>query len=264
MTPSTVELAEALITLGCPAAKSEEMAAQLIKRAYQLAEAKGRTFDEAMVHLLRLMSGGWAAQGAAAGAVSAMPEPATIAHYATVEPWPTLTQKLVGDFRIFSLHSATRRNPRTGSEHDFFVIECPSWVNVCAVTPERELVMVEQFRHGTSTVELEIPGGVMDPEDLDPVTAGVRELQEETGYTGKNARLIGTVLANPAIQSNQCHTVLVEQCVRTHELDLDHGEDIAVRLVPVDAIPELISQGKIRHSLVVAGLFYFLLGARPD
>jgi len=57
------ELAKALTALGCPAEKSAEMAAQLDKRAHQLAEQKGRSYDEALQHLLTLMRQGWAAQG---------------------------------------------------------------------------------------------------------------------------------------------------------------------------------------------------------
>lgn len=56
------QLAQALIALGCPPEKSAEMAAQLDKRARQLAEQKGRTYDEALVHLLTLMKQGWAAK----------------------------------------------------------------------------------------------------------------------------------------------------------------------------------------------------------
>ena len=59
---NTAELAAALQTLGCPPGKSAEMAAQLDKRARQLAGQKGRTYEEAMKHLLGLMSQGWAAQ----------------------------------------------------------------------------------------------------------------------------------------------------------------------------------------------------------
>jgi hypothetical protein len=55
------ELAKTLVALGCPAEKSSEMAAQLDKRAKQLAETKGRTYDEALQHLLQLMKQGWAA-----------------------------------------------------------------------------------------------------------------------------------------------------------------------------------------------------------
>jgi hypothetical protein len=57
------ELAQVLMALGCPAEKSTEMAAQLDKRAKQLAEEKKRSYDEALMHLLTLMRQGWAAQG---------------------------------------------------------------------------------------------------------------------------------------------------------------------------------------------------------
>jgi hypothetical protein len=56
------ELAQVLTALGCPAEKSAEMAAQLDKRARQLAEQKGRSYEEALQHLLTLMRNGWAAR----------------------------------------------------------------------------------------------------------------------------------------------------------------------------------------------------------
>jgi hypothetical protein len=57
------ELAKLLTTLGCPPEKSAEMAAQLDKRARQLAAQKGRSYDDALRHLLNLMQQGWSAQG---------------------------------------------------------------------------------------------------------------------------------------------------------------------------------------------------------
>jgi hypothetical protein len=59
---NTSELAAVLVALGCPKDKSGEMAAQLGKRARQLAEEKNRSYDEALEHLLKLMSQGWAAK----------------------------------------------------------------------------------------------------------------------------------------------------------------------------------------------------------
>jgi len=60
---NTSELAKILVALGCPAEKSAEMAAQLDKRARQLATQKGRSYEEALQHLLNLMQQGWAASG---------------------------------------------------------------------------------------------------------------------------------------------------------------------------------------------------------
>jgi hypothetical protein len=56
------QLAAALAALGCPADKSRDMAAQLDKRARQLAEQTGRSYDEALTHLLKLMKQGWSAR----------------------------------------------------------------------------------------------------------------------------------------------------------------------------------------------------------
>ena len=60
--PTLAQLATLLGTMGCPAAQCPEMAAQLDKRARQLAAHKQRSYEEALAHLLELMRQGWAAQ----------------------------------------------------------------------------------------------------------------------------------------------------------------------------------------------------------
>ena len=174
-----------------------------------------------------------------------------------IKPWPRIDSKQLGDFRIFSIRSDQKVSPRNGQPHDFFIIDCVNWVNVIAVTPDEQLVMVEQYRHGSNTVELEIPGGTMDATDASPLAAGVRELREETGYEGTDARIIGRVFPNPAIMSNSCYTVLVENCRPQHPVEFDSGEDLLTKLVPAGQIPRLLAEGKIQHSLVVVALCYF-------
>ena len=55
-------IASVLAAIGCPQEKSFEMAGQLDKRARQLAKHKGKTYEEALTHLLNLMKQGWAAK----------------------------------------------------------------------------------------------------------------------------------------------------------------------------------------------------------
>jgi 8-oxo-dGTP pyrophosphatase MutT (NUDIX family) len=176
-----------------------------------------------------------------------------------INPWEKTGSKLLADFRIFSIRSDSKISPRTQRPHDFFVIDCVNWVNVIAVTPEQQLVMVEQYRHGSNTVELEIPGGMIDSKDPSPEAAGERELREETGYTGTPSRIIGKVYPNPAIMSNTCFTVLLENCRNAHAVEFDQGEDLVTRLVPVADLPRLVKEGKIQHSLVVVALWHFEL-----
>lgn len=153
-------------------------------------------------------------------------------------------------------------SPRTQKEHDFVVIDCCNWVNIVAITPDQKIVMVEQYRHGSNTVELEIPGGMIDAEDASPVAAGTRELREETGYEGERARLLGEIFPNPAIMNNVCYTVLVENCRLVHPVEFDSGEDLITRLVPIAEIPKLVAEKKIGHSLVAVALYHFELWQR--
>ena len=176
-----------------------------------------------------------------------------------IKPWTTVSSKKLGDFRVFSVRSVERRPPDGGPGREFFIIDSVNWVNVIATTPDRRIILVEQYRHGSDTVELEIPGGMMDRADAGPEATAMRELREETGYTGEKARIIGHVFPNPAIMSNICHTVLVENCRLTDSTDFDETEDLATKLVPIDDATRLVESGKIRHALVVAALFHFQL-----
>ena len=176
-----------------------------------------------------------------------------------IKRWKKVSSNPVGNFRVFNIRSDVKISPRTGREHDFYVIEAVNWVHVLALTKEGQLVMIEQYRHGSDTVELEVPGGMMDAEDASPLEAGLRELREETGYEGTQAEVIGQIYANPAIMNNVCYTVLVRDCELKHTPQLDHGEDMATILVDPAQIPQLVQEGRIGHSLVVVGLYHFNL-----
>ncbi|MED5279753.1 MAG: NUDIX hydrolase, partial [Verrucomicrobiota bacterium] len=86
-----------------------------------------------------------------------------------------------------------------------------------------------------------------------------RELREETGYAGDAPEPIGFVYANPAIMNNKVHTVMIRNVQLKHDTNLDDGEDVAARLVPLADIPGLIADGTISHSLMVAALYRFQL-----
>lgn len=173
------------------------------------------------------------------------------------EPWSQTAETELGDFRFFKLREVTAVSPRTGAEHGFFLLDSRDWINVIALTPENEVVLVRQYRFGTQRVELEIPGGLTEPGET-PEQAARRELEEETGYRGGEATYLGSVSPNPAMFTNRCHTVLVQGVSPDGERELDPGEDIAVETRPLAEIPTLIAKGEIRHALVMCA--FQLLG----
>src|SRR5438270_2739395 len=114
-----------------------------------------------------------------------------------IKPWLKKSSKKLGDFRVFTVRCDEKVSPRTNEVHEMFVLDAANWVNVIPLTTDGQLVLVEQYRHGSDTVELEVPGGVMDKGDKSPIETACRELLEETGYEGNNPQIIGTVFPNP-------------------------------------------------------------------
>lgn len=170
--------------------------------------------------------------------------------------WEKLGHTTLATTRVLDLLGMRYRHPVRGTEKDFVVIKPTDWCNVIALTPDGRIVLVKQFRFGIDTFSLEIPGGIIEPGE-DVVEAGLRELREESGYTGARARLLGSVNPNPAIQSNRCHFVLVEDAVRSAELEWDADEEMEVTALPVEEVLALARSGGITHALVLNALFLF-------
>ncbi|HTJ79982.1 MAG TPA: NUDIX hydrolase [Rariglobus sp.] len=170
--------------------------------------------------------------------------------------WEKGNARLLVRTRVFDVQGVGYRHPVRTSEREFVVIDAPDWANVIALTPDHRLVLVNQFRFGIDAFSLEIPGGVIERGE-DPVAAALRELEEETGFTGSSARLLGRVNPNPAIQNNACHLILVEGAVRTAAQAWDTDEEIAVSTLPVDDVYALAQAGRITHSLVLNALLLF-------
>jgi len=178
-----------------------------------------------------------------------------------------LTQPVIFDERrllsikVAEVVSARVVNHRTGKESEFYRLDFPEWVNVVAVTAEDEIVFIRQYRFGSGSIELEIPGGAVEKGES-PLAAGERELLEETGYAGKNSRILGYVLPNPAIQGNRCYTILVEDAEKVSPQEMEDMEDIEVARIPWAGIEELVTSGEIRHGLVLNALMLYEKSAR--
>ena len=176
-----------------------------------------------------------------------------------LRPWTVEEERSLLKTPIFEIMGVRSRSSLLEEKvGNFAVARCPDWGNVIALTDRDEVVLVEQHRHGVCDITVEIPGGMVDPGE-DFVAAGMRELAEETGYTGLGAELIGVVTPNPAFQTNRCGTVLVRGVERTRDPDLDPMEEIRVQTVPLSEMSEAIRSGKVHHALVVCAFHHLFL-----
>lgn len=185
----------------------------------------------------------------------------------TVKPWSIVYENKEYQTPIFNLLHR-RMQLESGDEYDkgdFFVLQAPEWVNVIPITKQKQVILVEQYRYGIKQPTLEIPGGMVDPGE-DPKEAIRRELAEETGYYSDSWESLGKVSANPAIMDNYTHLYVAEGChfrgIKEAEGDLH--EHINVHEIPLEEFLDLVQDGTIHHSIVVAAVGRYLLKTRRN
>ena len=167
--------------------------------------------------------------------------------------WSTRSSDVVYETPVFSLRRLRKQRPHAPiKDHDFYIIDAADWVNVIPITAQGEVVFIEHYRHGTDEVSLEVPGGMMDPEDASPRVAAAREMLEETGYDASELIELGMVHPNPALQPNRCFTYLAKDAFRAAPPRPEDTEDISVVTYPRSEVEELLQSGRITHALVVA------------
>jgi len=170
-----------------------------------------------------------------------------------LEVWQKLESVRGPSMMLFRPRTDTLVHPRSGEHFKRLVLETPEWVNVVALTPQREIVFVRQFRFGIEAMTLEIPGGMVDRGE-EHGQAARRELREETGYSAASWTYLGSVEPNPAFQDNLCHHWLAEDARLSDPQELDSGEDIEIVLLSEGEARRRILGGEIRHALVLTAL----------
>ena len=147
-----------------------------------------------------------------------------------MKPWKTISSQVLIRDRWIKVRIDSCVTASGISKQPYYALEYPDWVNIVVLTPELEIVMVRQYRHGVSEVLLELPSGTLEPADNGPAAAVSRELMEETGFKAEEIIHTGRAFANPAIQVNSVWSFLALDAKVVSQLQLDPGEGIEVVL----------------------------------
>lgn len=167
--------------------------------------------------------------------------------------WDLLNVKEDRTYNLFSVEINTCRSPRTGLSHEFQVLRSTDWVAVAAVTKKKEIVLVNQYRHGTRNLSLELPGGLVKPGQTPEKSAG-EELEEETGFIAPEMKLLGSMYPFPAILTNRFHVYLAENAEPAGKMNPDETEALETVLLPLSELKDFIRDGKIECGIMIAAI----------
>jgi len=146
------------------------------------------------------------------------------------QDWKEVSREIV--YKKYS-QSIERRDFRLpdGRVDDFYIRLEAVGACVFALTTDKKVITIPQYRPGPKKILRELPGGQVDKGE-DPREAAVRELLEETGYAGTVQEWTGTWYTDAYTDSNR-NIVIVTDCEKVAEPVLDKNEFGEVELVPV-------------------------------
>ena len=172
--------------------------------------------------------------------------------------WTTKSTKCLVQDEWLTLNADTCQMPDGTEITPYYTMDYADWVNIIALTPDDEIIMIRQYRHGVKQTILEIPCGRVDQEDDSPLTAAHRELLEETGYRCEDLRQTGTMYANVSSHTNLAHTFIGTNAQKVADQSLDESEQIEVIPMSIAEVIALLDSDTVFPTSQHATLFYAL------
>lgn len=126
------------------------------------------------------------------------------------------------------------------------LIAHPGGVGIIAVTPEKEVLTVTQYRIAFRKMLLEIPAGKLEYGE-NPLECGIRELEEETGYAAGNVRHLGEYYPTPGYCEEKINIYMATDLIKKQQ-NLDDGEFLTVKKIPLDELYEMVMNNEIHDA----------------
>jgi ADP-ribose pyrophosphatase len=174
-----------------------------------------------------------------------------------LQPWTIRSSTYRIDEPFLRLRVDTVELPDGVVIDNYFVRESRGFVVIAALTPDRQLVLVRQYKHGIGEVLLELPAGMIDPGEA-PDACAVRELAEETGYAGDPPLLLRSLITDPTGSNGRFHVFLIENATPKFAQSLDVTEAINVEIASIPDLSAMVRDGRINSASQVAAAYIAL------
>jgi len=167
--------------------------------------------------------------------------------------WELLNSEKAFESKYITIKKNTYKLPDGTIGEDYFHMERPDYVLIIGINKTNQILVEKQYRRGINDFVYELPAGWLNEKEIPEETA-LRELLEETGYTGE-AKLLTTIYPQPGFSSMKAHLVLIKiNQDNPTQSSLEKDEDIEYQFLNQRDIDKLILNGTIKDMGMLAAL----------
>lgn len=164
-----------------------------------------------------------------------------------IRPWEVLESSIVFSNRWLRVRKDVCHTNR-GNVTDYYLVERSDYVLIVALTPESEVLVTRQYKHGARQVVRELPAGYVEDGE-DPLQCAHRELREETGYEAARMEQLAVLFASPSASRHRGHLFLATGLRRAGEQRLDTNEKIVVEKMDFAAAVQAAAHNQVFEGL---------------
>ena len=157
--------------------------------------------------------------------------------------WKQTKSKATVNNPWIKIHKKNYELPNGKTLDDFYVVEERPGVNVVAITSDKKLLLVRQYRAAVNDIVYDFPAGFVEDDGKPLLEQAKRELLEETGYTSSEWYDLGKQYPAPHRLRKQDNSFLAVNVKKTHEQNLDETEFLKYELIDLEKLKKMIVDG---------------------
>ncbi|GAA0327525.1 NUDIX hydrolase [Oceanobacillus oncorhynchi] len=167
----------------------------------------------------------------------------------------TMTSKKIFEGNIIDVQLDEVRLPN-GETAQRELVYHPGAVAIIPITPDNKIVLVEQYRKPLERTLVEIPAGKLEQNE-NPLTAAVRELEEETGYTTTNLSQVTSFYTSPGFANELVYVYVTNDLIKMENPPAgDDDEFVEIMEVTLDEAKDLVEEGRIQDAKTNYAVLY--------
>ncbi|NRD77798.1 NUDIX hydrolase [Bacillus sp. BRMEA1] len=143
-----------------------------------------------------------------------------------------------------------------GDEKTFAYLDFAKGVCILAFTEDEHVLCIKQYRHALKSWQWELPAGAIDPDDVSPLDAAKRELEEETGYRAEHWLELGSFYPSPGSTSEEIFLFAAAGLTATKQ-NLDNSEQIELHKISMETLKEMVIDGNFNHGAGLAAVLRY-------